>query len=74
VGFIFGVRTPGASPLIREAFGGWWNCLTPQRYSRRSVRRSSWDRIAHACRGHSRGVVDVKGKGEMEMYLVEGLR
>ena len=38
------------------------------------VSRSSWDRIAHACRGHSRGLVDVKGKGEMEMYLVEGLQ
>ncbi|MGB5381686.1 MAG: hypothetical protein WBO25_11895 [Acidimicrobiia bacterium] len=34
----------------------------------------SWDRIAHACRGHSRGMVEVKGKGEMEMYVVEGLR
>lgn len=27
-----------------------------------------------ACRGESRGKVAVKGKGEMEMFLVEGLR
>ena len=39
-----------------------------------SVSRVSWDRIAHACRGRSRGMVPVKGKGEMEMFLVEGLR
>jgi len=38
-----------------------------------SVSRISWDRIAHACRGRSRGMVPVKGKGEMEMFLVEGL-
>lgn len=39
-----------------------------------SVSRVSWDRISHACRGRSRGMVAVKGKGEMEMFLVEGLR
>ena len=39
-----------------------------------SVSRASWNRISHACRGQSRGKVAVKGKGEMEMFLVEGLR
>jgi class 3 adenylate cyclase len=39
-----------------------------------SVSRTSWNRIAHACRGRSRGMIEVKGKGEMEMFLVEGLR
>jgi adenylate cyclase len=39
-----------------------------------SVSRTSWDRISHALRGRSRGMVAVKGKGEMEMFLVEGLR
>ena len=39
-----------------------------------SVSRASWSRISHACRGHSRGKVPVKGKGDMEMFIVEGLR
>ena len=39
-----------------------------------SVSRASWNRISHACRGQSRGKVAVKGKGAMEMFLVEGLR
>ena len=39
-----------------------------------SVSRTSWNRISHACRGQSRGMVAVKGKGEMEMFLVEGLK
>ena len=39
-----------------------------------SVSRTSWNRISHACRGRSRGMVVVKGKGEMEMFEVEGLR
>ncbi len=39
-----------------------------------SVSRTSWNRIAHACRGQSRGMVAVKGKGEMEMFTVEGLQ
>ncbi|MBT8191970.1 MAG: GAF domain-containing protein [Acidimicrobiia bacterium] len=38
------------------------------------VSRGSWNRIAHACQGRSRGMIDVKGKGEIEMFLVEGLR
>ena len=39
-----------------------------------SVSGASWSRISHACRGQSRGKVAVKGKREMEMFLVEGLR
>jgi class 3 adenylate cyclase len=39
-----------------------------------SVSRTSWNRIAHACRGQSRGMIEIKGKGEMEMFLVEGLQ
>ncbi len=39
-----------------------------------SVSRTSWDRISHACRGQSRGMVAVKGKDETEMFLVEDLR
>ena len=39
-----------------------------------TVSRTSWNRISHACRGRSRGQIAVKGKGEMEMFLVEGLR
>lgn len=39
-----------------------------------AVSRTSWDRIAHACVGRSRGAVPIKGKGEMEMFVVEGLR
>ncbi len=38
-----------------------------------SVSRRSWDRIANACRGQSRGMVSLKGKGEMEVFVVEGL-
>jgi class 3 adenylate cyclase/CBS domain-containing protein/putative methionine-R-sulfoxide reductase with GAF domain len=39
-----------------------------------SVSRDSWKKISHACLGESRGKVSVKGKGEMEMFLVRGLR
>ena len=39
-----------------------------------SVSRASWNKISHACRGQSRGMVAIKGKGEMEMFLVEGMR
>jgi len=39
-----------------------------------AVSRTTWNRIAHACRGQSRGMIEVKGKGEMEMFLVEGLQ
>ena len=33
----------------------------------------AWRQVAHLCRGTSRGFVRVKGKGEVEMFLVEGL-
>ena len=39
-----------------------------------SVSSTSWKRISHACQGQARGKVTVKGKGAMEMFLVEGLR
>ena len=39
-----------------------------------SVSSVSWNKISDACRGQSRGVIEVKGKGEMEMFVVEGLR
>ena len=39
-----------------------------------SVSGRSWSRVADSCRGRSRGEVAVKGKGEMEMFIVEGLR
>jgi class 3 adenylate cyclase len=39
-----------------------------------SVSSASWSRVSHACQGRSRGKVAVKGKREMEMFLVEGLR
>lgn len=38
------------------------------------VSRESWNKISRACRGQSRGKVALKGKGEMEVFLVEGLR
>jgi GAF domain-containing protein len=37
------------------------------------VSRASWSKISHACAGHSRGGVALKGKGEMEVFVVEGL-
>lgn len=39
-----------------------------------SVSARSWKRISHACKGRSRGRIAVKGKGEMELFVVEGLR
>jgi class 3 adenylate cyclase len=35
--------------------------------------RAAWDRVARRCRGHSRGAIPVKGKGEMELFVVDGL-
>ncbi len=34
----------------------------------------AWRQVADLCQGTSRGVVRVKGKGEMEMFVVESLR
>lgn len=39
-----------------------------------SVSSTTWNRISHACIGESRGMVPIKGKGEMEMFIVHGLR
>ncbi|MBI4871681.1 MAG: response regulator [Candidatus Riflebacteria bacterium] len=39
-----------------------------------SVSRTVWDRVAHACHGESRGTVEMKGKGPMEVFRVNGLR
>jgi adenylate cyclase len=39
-----------------------------------TLSRTAWERVAGACRGHSRGTLAIKGKGEMEMWVVEGLR
>jgi len=38
-----------------------------------NVTRDVWQRIAHACYGESRGALPVKGKGQMEMFRVDGL-
>ena len=39
-----------------------------------SVSRTSWERISHAVRGRSRGPVSLKGKGDMETFIIDGLR
>ncbi|HXV71704.1 MAG TPA: GAF domain-containing protein [Acidimicrobiia bacterium] len=38
------------------------------------VSRTSWNKVAHVCHGQSRGNVTLKGKGDMEVYVVEALR
>jgi class 3 adenylate cyclase len=38
-------------------------CLSPE----------AWGRVSQLCRGRSRGEVGLKGKGEMEIFVVEGL-
>ena len=39
-----------------------------------SVSRVSWGRVSHAVRGRSRGLVSLKGKGDMEIFVVDELR
>ncbi len=39
-----------------------------------SLSAEAWQRVSSVCQGTSRGNVMVKGKGEMELFLVEGLR
>lgn len=39
-----------------------------------SVSRVTWDRISHAVRGRSRGLVSLKGKGDMETFVIDELR
>jgi hypothetical protein len=38
-----------------------------------TLSRTAWERVAGACRGRSRGNLAIKGKGEMEMWVVEEL-
>jgi class 3 adenylate cyclase/CheY-like chemotaxis protein len=38
------------------------------------VNRPTWEQIATYCLGHSLGSIKVKGKGEQELYIVNGLR
>jgi len=40
--------------------------------NRLNISDVAWQQVAHLCRGESRGFVRVKGKGEKEMFLVEG--
>ena len=39
-----------------------------------NVSAASWARIKDLCEGRSLGIIPVKGKGEMEIFRVEGLR
>ena len=39
-----------------------------------NVSAAVWKKVEPWCTGRSAGVVNLKGKGEMELYLVEGLR
>ncbi|MBI2264179.1 MAG: response regulator [Armatimonadetes bacterium] len=39
-----------------------------------NVSKEAWNHIADHCHGESRGLVDVKGKGKLEMYRVDGLK
>jgi class 3 adenylate cyclase len=38
-----------------------------------TLSREAWERVADTCRGTSRGVIEVKGKGAMELIRHEGL-
>jgi adenylate cyclase len=38
-----------------------------------NVSASAWARVSDLCAGRSLGVIPVKGKGEMEIFRVEGL-
>jgi len=38
-----------------------------------NVTKAAWDKIKELCEGKSRGSMTVKGKGEMEMFRVDGL-
>jgi class 3 adenylate cyclase len=39
-----------------------------------NVSASAWERIKDHCQGRSLGLIPVKGKGEMEIFRIEGLR
>jgi class 3 adenylate cyclase len=38
------------------------------------VSGAAWKEIADVCRGESRGLIQVKGKGELELFRVDGLK
>jgi adenylate cyclase len=39
-----------------------------------NVSATAWKAVAHLCRGESRGLIKLKGLGDMEVYRVDGLR
>ncbi len=39
-----------------------------------NVSAAAWEDVQAHCQGHSRGTVNLKGKGEMELFVVERLR
>jgi class 3 adenylate cyclase len=36
-----------------------------------TLSKEAWQHIAHCCRGESRGLVPVKGKGDLEVFRLE---
>ncbi len=38
-----------------------------------SLSAEAWQQVSHLCRGRSRGRMPIKGKGEMELFVVEGV-
>ncbi len=63
--FLFGLWGDTVNTAARMQSHGLINTV--------NVTRDAWQRIAHACRGESRGALPVKGKGRMEMFRVDGL-
>jgi class 3 adenylate cyclase len=39
-----------------------------------NLTREAWERVSDQCLGGSRGMVELKGKGEVELFRVEGVR
>jgi class 3 adenylate cyclase len=39
-----------------------------------NLSREAWEQVSHLCRGESLGLVQVKGKGPMELFRVDGLK
>jgi len=63
--FLFGLWGDTVNTAARMQSHGLANTV--------NVTRDVWQRIAHACCGESRGALPVKGKGQMEMFRVDGL-
>jgi class 3 adenylate cyclase len=38
------------------------------------VNKQTWDQVAAHCRGRSIGSIEIKGKGEQELFIVSALR